>query len=83
MFAASRSISRGVVISCIVFGILALYVLSIGPVGWLLTHNYIPPPYGRYIWAFYWPVVTVGMSGEPFTTVYAWYLDIWQVGMGP
>ena len=62
---------------------LALYVLSIGPVGYLVTHHYVPPRYSGYVWVFYAPVIAVGMSCEPCQTIYGWYMDLWHVGMGP
>lgn len=72
-----QSVAIGVAV-CLIF-----YVLSIGPVGFLLTHHYIPPSYSRYVWTVYTPVIALGMSCEPFNSIYGWYMDLWQVGMGP
>ncbi len=56
---------------------LLAYVLSIGPMGYLTTHQYIPPQYSRYVFWFYAPLIAIGASVESFVTVYSWYMDLW------
>jgi hypothetical protein len=54
--------------------ILALYILSIGPVyNWSFTH---PETKGLYT-RLYRPLIGLGSSGS-FNSIFEWYLRLWE-----
>ena len=57
-----------------VLGIPILYVLSIGPFTWLLTHKVIALP----TWAetFYWPITWACQNCAPIGRLFHWYQSL-------
>ena len=48
-----------------------LYVLSIGPFTWLLTHGVISlPPWAE---TFYWPITWACEESDPIRQLFRWY----------
>jgi hypothetical protein len=49
-----------------------LYVLSVGPVAWLITHEYLPlSPDGPY----FWPIAFLCSHSAWFNSFMVWYLS--------
>ena len=57
-----------------------LYVLSIGPVQWLMGNGYIGEQSRLAIALgfFYWPIIAMHESGEPIRWAIDWYLAFWE-----
>ena len=56
-----------------------LYVLSVGPVNWLLRHGYISEDFfseGGFAWVFYTPLRWMNENYPPFSSAMYWYTSL-------
>ena len=73
-----REKKSGGAVGCFILGMVAClmlpaYVLSIGPVLWLINDN---PGWG-WISMIYFPIVALAEYCSPFDDALTWYLDFW------
>jgi hypothetical protein len=83
---ADRKLSTGhwIIVGIVfVVGLMALYVLSLGPVMWLTAHGYLSQPWIYAKQDFYRPLNFVdNYSPEPVRNALRWYAELGQYG-GP
>jgi len=65
-------------VGCFILGVIGvmlpvLYVLSIGPVGWVVTRN----PSLQWIGVIYFPLGLLAESWTPFRNALNWYVELW------
>ena len=74
-----REQKSGGAIGCFILGavalmLLPLYVLSIGPVAWLVERN----PSLEYIGIIYAPIGFLADACQPIEDALMWYMELWR-----
>jgi len=69
-----------ILIAAVVAALPMLYVLSVGPVGWLVNNEFIDPDsgLGTVVGAIYTPLEAVAEFCPPFKLLIGWYLELWE-----
>jgi hypothetical protein len=58
--------------------LVALYVLSIGPVEWLDRHDFLPDPFREPLVVFYTPIILLHDYFSSCRQFLDWYVDLWR-----
>jgi hypothetical protein len=73
-----RRAVRFVLLGVVLIGLVALYVLSVGPITWLDDHGYLPPAAGQFFVYFYAPLFTAAGYLPALRYCLDWYVSFFE-----
>jgi hypothetical protein len=61
----------------VLLGLPVLYFLSIGPIVWLASHEYLSDNTVQWLSAAYWALESLADSSDVFRGIAEWYISFW------